>query len=397
MNPEQRYFVQLLRDYIHSVPGTEPEADLDWSLLAHYAERQDLCGIVYCQCRELKSIDAATLQRLHEGFFSDAYRAVAGEAAMARVAASFDAAGIEYLPFKGELLRRYYPDPELRTMGDRDILIRRADREASDRILRELGYDSYIDYPEVWVYRRPALVFEIHDTMFYEHLANKVDYRSYFDRIWDSAVPAGGHSYLPQPEQHFLYLMTHTAKHISNYGMGFRAFLDMVFFCRREGSLDWDYIRRELEQLGLYKFTLRCFSLCEAWFGVTMPLPCGAVESDFMCDSTEKLFRDGVFGLGNQENALRRSANEMLRDGSPYAAAAVRLTLRRIFPPYGDLRYVEWYSWVDGKPWLMPAAWIYRWIYVLQNKRGRGKERLEEAFQKDSIHDHQTFLERWGL
>jgi hypothetical protein len=397
MKPEQRYFVQLLRDYIHSVPSAEPEEALDWPLLAHYAERQDLCGIVYYQCRELKSIDTATLQRLHEGFFSDAYRAVAGEAAMTRVAASFDAAGIEYLPFKGEVLRCYYPNPELRTMGDRDILIRHADRESTDRILQELGYERSVDRQEVWVYQRHTVMFEIHDTMFYEYLANKVDYRGYFERVWDSAVPAGGRSFLPKPELHFLYLMAHTAKHISNYGMGFRAFLDMVFFCRCEGSLDWDYIRRELEQLGLYVFTLRCFGLCEAWFGASMPFACGSIEEELLTDTTEKVFRDGIFGNENQENTLGRSANEILHDGRPYALAAARLTLRHVFPPYEDLRLVKWYSWVDGRPWLMPAAWVYRWFFVLLHKPARGRERLGEAFQKKQINNRQTYLERWGL
>ncbi len=76
-----------------------------------------------------------------------------------------------------------------------------------------------IDRQEVWAYQRPTLMFEIHDTMFYEHLANKVDYRGYFERVWDSAVSVGGHAFLPKPELHFLYLMAHTAKHIVNYGI----------------------------------------------------------------------------------------------------------------------------------------------------------------------------------
>lgn len=398
MKAEQKFFVQLLRDFVHSAPSAEPSEALDWTLFAQYAERQELCGVVYAQCREMKGIDAEALERLHAGFLSDAYRAVNGEAAMAEVASAFDEAGVEYLPFKGEVLRRYYPTPELRTMGDHDILIHREERERSDRLMRELGYERLIDRQEVWAYRRPTLMLEIHDTMFYEHLTNRIDYCGYFERVWDSALPSEGHGYLPKPELHFLYLMAHTAKHIVNYGMGFRAFLDMVFFCRGEASLDWDCIAQELRRLSLYEFTLRCFSLCEAWFQVKMPLPCGAAAADFLTDITEKTFRDGVFGYGNQEdNAGARSAKETLYDGRPYALTAVRLTVQRVFPPYRDLQLVPWYSWLDGKPWLLPAAWVYRWIYVLLRKQSKGRNKLNEAFRMDSIRKRQTYLERWGL
>ena len=397
MNAEQRFFVQLLRDYVHSAPSAEPKDNLDWPLIARNAEEQDLCGIVYYQCRDLKSIDASSLAQLHAGFLSDAYRAVAGEKAMADVAKSFDAAGISYLPFKGEVLQSYYPDPELRTMGDRDILIHHTDRESSDRIMQELGYDRLIDRQEVWAYQQHTAMFEIHDTMFYEHLANKVDYQSYFEKVWDSAFPAGGHGFLPKPELHFLYLMAHTAKHIVNYGMGFRAFLDMVFFCRGEASLDWDYIAQELRRLSLYEFTLHCFSLCEAWFHVTMPLACEAATEEFLTETTEKIFLDGIFGYGNEENTLGSSAKEILHDGKPYALAAVHLALQHVFPPYRDMQLVPAYSWVDGKPWLLPAAWVFRWVYVLLNKRTRGINRLSEAFQKEQIDNRQTYLKRWGL
>lgn len=398
MNPEQRYFIRLLRDYVRSSPSTEPEEALDWPLLVRYAERQDLSGILYYQCRGLKSVDADALQTLHAEFLSVAYRAVNFDAAMDAVGAAFSAAGIDYMPFKGELLRLCYPHPELRTMGDRDILIHPSDREASDRIMRALGYDGFIDHPAVWVYQKPALTFELHDSMFYEHLANQVDYRAFFETVWDGAADLGAHRFAPKPELHFLYLMAHAAKHIVNYGTGFRPFLDMVFFCRAESPLDWDYIVDKLRELSLYEFTLRCFRLCEEWFDVTMPLPCGTADDAFLTDTTEKIFRDGLFGYGNtDDNAGARAAKEILHDGKPYALAAARQTVHNLFPPYRDLESVPWYSWVSGKPWLLPAAWVYRWFFVLLHKGGRGKKRLQEAFQRDSIQKRRSYLDSWGL
>ena len=82
--------------------------------------------------------------------------------------------------------------------------------------------------------------------------------------------------------------------------------------------------------------------------------------------------------------------------GSPMRAAA-RQTVHNLFPPYRDLESVPWYSWVSGKPWLLPAAWVYRWFFVLLHKGGRGKKRLQEAFQRDSIQKRRSYLDSWGL
>ena len=397
MTAEQAFFVRLLRDFVHQSPSPEPPDSLNWDLITQYAADQDLNGIVYFQCRDRKSIDAKVREKLHRGFLSDAYRAVNGEAAMAELTSRFDETGIDYLPFKGEVLRQYYPVPELRTMGDRDILIHHVDRESSDRIMSELGYTKFIDNHAVWTYQRPALMFEIHDVMFYEHLVNSVDYRSYFNRVWDSAVPADGHRFLPEPELHFLYLMTHTAKHVINHGMGFRAFLDMVFFCRGENALDWTSLREKLEELSLYDFTLRCFSLCEAWFAVKMPLPSETASAEFLTEATEKIFHDGIFGLENEDNAAAHSAKEIARDDMPYGLAAIRLIFRSLFPSYEDMQLIPWYAWLDGKPWLLPAAWIYRWFYVLFKKRNVGEAKLREPFEKQLIEERQILLKRWGL
>ncbi len=397
MTAEQAFFLQLLRDFVHQCPSVEPRVSLDWAKIARYTADQDLNGIIYYQCRDLKSIDPQIRESLHKSFLSDAYRSVNGEAAMAKLASRFDEAGIDYLPFKGQVLRQYYPVPELRTMGDRDILIHHVDRECSDRIMTELGYSKFIDNHAVWTYQRPALMFEIHDVMFYEYLANDVDYRSYFNRVWDSAISSGGHRFLPEPELHFLYLMTHTAKHIINNGMGFRAFLDMVFFCRSESSLDWNSLQEKLEELSLYEFTLRCFSLCEAWFDVKMPLSSEEPSVEFLLESTEKIFHDGIFGLENEDNAAAHSAKEIARDDKPYGLAAIHLVLRSLFPPYEDMQLIPWYAWLDGKPWLLPAAWVYRWFYVLLKKRDIGGAKLKEPFGKKLIEERQLLLKHWGL
>ena len=119
---------------------------------------------------------------------------------------------------------------------------------------------------------------------------------------------------------------------------------------------------------------------------------------DFAALVTEKMFRDGTFGLENEENAGSIAAKEISHDGASYERGALRLVLRRIFPPYGDLQLIPWYSFVDGRPWLLPAAWVYRWFYVLRHKREQGAALLTEPYRiRKQVEQRQQFISDWGL
>ncbi len=410
---EQQLFILLLEDFICGRPSAEPEENLNWDLIIQYAKEQNLAGIIYFQCRKMKSLDKAVLRKLNKGFLSDAYLAVNGECALAEIKKRFDRDKIPYMPFKGAVFRKYYPYPKLRTMGDQDILIRHEDRKRTDAIMKDLGYSKLVDNHAVWTYHKPLLVFEIHDVMFYEELSNRTDYRSYFSGVWETAVrrePLGtpgvkteSFEYVPESSLHFLYTMAHTAKHVINSGMGFRAFLDMAFFCRNAVKADgkkpdWEWIAEELKKLQLYDFTATCFSLCENWFGVEMPFRKESMDPAFTERVTEKIFRDGIFGLMNEDNIGAHSAKEIKRSDTSYRKTAWRLTIKKLFPPYEDMQLIPWYQWVDGKPWLLPAAWVYRWGYCLRHKSKHGKELLLEPYQKrKKIEEREVYLENWGL
>ena len=279
--------------------------------------------------------------------------------------------------------------------------------------MKNFGYSKLVDNHAVWTYHKPLLVFEIHDVMFYEELSNKTDYRSYFSNVWNTAVrterskisdgEAETFEYVPESDLHFLYTIAHTAKHVINNGMGFRAFLDMVFFCRNAGKVDgkepdWKWIIKELNRLQLYDFAATCFTLCEYWFGVKMPFRKESPDPAFIERTTEKIFRDGIFGLTNEDNIGARSAKEIKRSDASYRKTAWKLTLKKLFPPYEDMQLIPWYQWVDGKPWLLPVAWVYRWGYCLLHKSRKGMDALLEPYQKKKIIvEREDYLKSWGL
>ncbi len=389
MTAEQSLFLALLRCAVCGGEAELPQ-ETDWEALYQIAASQSLSGLCYVQLRALPGIPPEALERFHQGFFSDAYHAANRAACMAAFTGKAAEQGIALLPFKGWAVKDCWPVPELRSMGDLDVLIHTADREQTDAILKELGYARYINNHAVWTYTERDVKLEIHDHMFYEYLANDFDYRGYFDRAWERGTDAGFQ---------LCFLLTHMAKHITNSGLGFRFFLDLVFFCRANGAaLNWDRVRGELDTLRLSDFAATCFALCRAWFGYESPMAERTLDPGFYAFATEKMFRDGVFGLENEQNEAAQTAKEMKRSAAPYWLTAVDLTRKNLFPPYEDMQLIPWYSFVDGRPWLLPAAWIYRWGYCLIHKRKRGKELLAEPFTKrNTVEMRERLICDWGL
>lgn len=129
-----------------------------------------------------------------------------------------------------------------------------------------------------------------------------------------------------------------------------------------------------------------------------MPLDLPNLEEAFFQSVTEKTFEDGTFGLENTQNEGANSAKEMMYENRHYWRTAFKLTVRKLFPPYQDMQLIPWYSFVDGRPWLLPAAWIYRWFYCVVHKSRQGAELLTEPYLKRAeIEKRESYIRKWGL
>lgn len=403
MTKEEGFLLEILEDYVHGKAEAEAPDGLDWNKIEILAKHHGISGIVYVQMKRAGILKHAEM--FAEGFLSAVFHSVCKNEDLEELETAFNREKIPFLPMKGVILKNYWPDAELRTMGDIDIVIHPEDRQRVHQLMKEMGYqlEEKIYIPEVWSYQRDAVHYEIHDRMMYEPLANHIDYCSYFDGVWEySEAVTGSSCYIPKAEFHFLYLVTHTAKHIIHKGSGFRPFLDMVFMARQtndnDRNMDWSWIAKQLEALELLDFTKTCFALCERWFGVRMPFVSKELEDSFYEKITCKTFRDGIFGLENEENKMGVLAKNVRRSKLPYQVQALGAMIRKIFPAYRDMRWVPWYSFVNGRPWLLPAAWMYRFVYGIRNKGLHSQSVISELYtRREEIEARENLISDWGL
>ena len=395
MKPEERLFIGLLRSCFQGTVPEAPEGQPDWEALHEIALSQSLSGICYVQLKKLAEtgfdVPEQVLEQFQQDFHSEVYYAVNRQAAVSELTAAFERENIPFRTFKGWRTKDLWPQPLLRTMGDVDILVHTEDRRRSDDTMLSLGYQKYVDNHSVWTYEARDITVEIHDHMFYEHLANSFDYISFFDNAWDYADGPLDESF------QVLYLLCHNAKHILNNGIGFRAFLDLAFYSRK-GNVRWDWVCSKLNEIQLFGFAETSFALCKAWFDLEPPFPIGGIDADFYEKTTEKAFRDGTFGLENAENRSAVTAKDIMHDRSSYLFSSLRLLVKRIFPHYEDMQLAPRYAFVDGRPWLLPFAWGYRWVFCLLHKKEKSLFMLMEPIQnRKKIQERQNLIMSWNL
>lgn len=272
---------------------------------------------------------------------------------------------IDHLLFKGYVVRNYYPVPALRSFGDIDFVIRKSDRKRADDLMIALGFERKCEFEPAFSYLKKNEYYEIHTGVLEVDVSDKADYIGYFERIWDYAVCCENHSYEFKPEFHFLYILTHLAKHISSSGAGIRMYLDVAFFILHFGqSLDWKWVQTELETLKLSDFANMVFCAVDHWFGVASPLPVHPVDEALIEDYLRFTLEGGTFGYVGRNQGTVFLKNQNRNDVKAVSRTAT--FIHRLFPPAREIE--NRYVYLQGRPWLLPAAWVHRFF--------RGAERF---------------------
>lgn len=118
------------------------------------------------------------------------------------------------------------------------------------------------------------------------------------------------------------------------------------------------------------------------------------IENPFYEAATNKIFEDGVFGFDNEENNLSAVANEFRKNGR---LGLIRKAIRTVFPSYQNLRTVPKYSFIDGKPYLLPVVWVYRFFVGKKREKHFRKMINDSFFSTEQVTEREKMYRQWGL
>lgn len=385
MNKEEKLLISLCRAYLYGT-NIKIEQDTDFTYLFRLARHHNLLGLLYCVINANSTADSvpdAFLKELKNSFLDYMFIAQRQSLALDELDEAMSNAGVKYIIFKGAVLRELYPVSESRAMGDIDFLIKKEDIACASKALKNAGFVCTADNGAVHDYRKNDVLLEMHNIML-EDYGEKA-----FADAFENAEFNGAKGVL-YPSYHLAYLIAHTAHHFKYYGAGIKLILDLAVL-QNNFEIDYDEMFSLLDKINLRKFAEIILSVCNKWFdsGRSYTQSTEAVEA--------YITNAGAFGslLDNKSVVLTRRD---LEEGKN--ASALLTSLRLAFPSYEKLRRLKYISFIDGRPWLTPVAWGYRFIYTAKNRRSFTKKAVSSLGEKQTIIEAEkqlSFFEEIGL
>lgn len=294
--------------------------------------------------------------------------------------------GVEYMPIKGILIKELYFDPTLRYMNDIDILIHRSDYKQIKKMLMEFGYtfrcESDSEY--IWI-KRGILNLELHKSLI---SSQNEDFYGYFGDGWNKAVKKGEYEYGLKDEDEFIYIFCHFAKHYRYCGVGAKYIVDLLMY-RKNKNLDFEYVERELDKIGVLEFYRNIEKVIDCWF-----------NGDSMDEKTEFISNfiliSGAYGSHHNEIASLVLQKKVTRRDFG-TSSKVKLFVMRTFPTLSVMRVH--YKYLEKCRFLLPFAWVHRWLRTLIKKRKNIAKHLRDikSVNDNDVENLRKNLEYVGL
>lgn len=401
MTQQQNNFLNIIRAYVNGTNAQTIEAtdfieNPDWNEIYKLACIHSLSGMLYITVQDHNLCnDETLLNNMAQAFMLTVGNSVNQELALSSVLNLLSTNSIRHIIFKGTVLREYYPDKELRTMGDIDLVIDKADKEKVHKVMLDAGasYDEVASHSDVANYELNGVTFEIHTRVISSNLFDDVDYIGYFSDLFSKVEVREGYTYELKKEFHLIYLLVHMAKHFKFGGCGLRMYIDIVMFLRHfDGELDWNYVKEELRKLRLTDFADSVFQFCNRWFGMDIAVLENKISESEMDTITEYVLAGGTFGYhGKNVDAIR------VGNKDSGWLSKIKTIGCFIFPSYEHLK--KRYEWMEGTPkWMLPVAWVRYWYYRIFVVRQDNLKRIKQATEssEDAL-EHYKLMEKIGL
>ncbi len=380
MNELQIGIISLIKAALTEERTSLPD-NFDWEAALKTAKKHQIIPMLYYG---IKNSDITppvdVMQTLERSTLENIFVSQNQLFALNELYKAFDENKIDYLPLKGSVLKYIYPKPELRPMGDADILIKEEQYPTIKKLMQDMDYNEKLesDHELIWD-KKGTLHIELHKRLIPSY--NK-DYYAYYKNAWSFAICEKNCRYNMRNEDNYIYLFTHYTKHYRDGGIGIRHMTDLYVFEAANTELDYNYIVKELKKLQLFEFYKNTKHTLDVWFCEKQP----DVMSDFI---TDKIFSSGSYGT----HTSRKLSFETRISGK----SQNNRFLRRAFPTYSQMRLI--FPILKRCPVLLPFLWVVRWVRAILFRRNKIKTEYNNIknISSSQINEYSNELKYVGL
>lgn len=385
MKQEVSFLLNIIKYLLNGKTGEMPlpGPDMDWGKLLNLAKQHSILNLVYYGTENLPEEykpDENIQQELYKSQVREIVKSYNQIEAIEELLQAFEKQGIYALAVKGACTKHRYPQEDMRTMGDIDILYRGEQNEQIKRVMAELGYENAVEGRQHDQYfRKPYINVEMHR----ELVTADSQHNPYYEKIWDRTSLKEKYEYIREmkPEDEFVYSLVHLVGHFQNGGIGIRFIMD-VYVYNQMSNMDWNYIETELKQMGLWEFYENVSKLADNWFGT---------HGD--CTQEELIDRLGQYVVSNGTYGTSKNAAGLAvaKEGKN------KFILKAMFPNLKNMQSM--YPWLKKWPFLLPYSWILRGVKSVLYRRRHIKTQFDRYRNGDEKYGEELkkFFKLCGL
>ena len=378
MSRETEYIFAVLKQHLNGEPSYE-EDGINWNEVIAIARKHQIQPILYYQCKSIPIIE----KELKLEYFMCLNRFIQIKEAQYQIQKIIG--DKKCLFFKGMSVANLYPHPPLRSMGDIDVLVDANNLDNVDQLLISNHYLSTQKNKDEWTYTGNQICVEVHTSLMHHDQKN---YR-YFENPW-AHVDGEERDW----EYWFLYLLSHLRAHLVAGGVGIRQFYDLAVVIKRN-NLDYQRISAETKKMGIDLFADRVYALLSKWFGIDLPIT--NIDDLFVEKATDEIITNGIFG-NNQDHDIKMGiARTVANSDGNYQVARLYYYCSKLFPSYEVLCEYDYCSFLKGRKYLLPFAWLYRWLVSAFSSRKRKNATVQLFAPKEKVNERLETLRKWGI
>lgn len=359
---EQEYLIGLLRGLLAGQPARELPEGCDFGRVYSLARQHSVAGMAYYAVETLKVLPPRELvQQWRQVRDKALVKDITQLSELENIGRAFSAGGVRFLPLKGCIIKQLYPQSDMRTMSDIDLLIDPENAEKARDIMAGLGYScEHFGYDVHDIYHKPPVMnVEIHRELFGEE---GQEFGSVFSDPWSYCVKKDGLRYEFREDEFFAYVLAHAIKHLEEGGTGIRTVMDLWVCLHSDMSIDCDRAIAMLEPSGKSGTARQLVRLSEVWFG----------DEQHSAQTTE--LERYIFGSGTYGTMSNSAANRIRKSGR------AGYLLRLVFPTFTHMK--QHYPVLKKAPVLLPFCWLIRLVTKPFVNRRENAEKMRMIIRK---------------
>lgn len=373
----QSDFLMIIRACFCNIDGIDISPDVDYREIYRLACEHSMQSVIYSRLYNKINLPDDLRDVWAEASFSAVTWQMGKQEKFLEVYSKLVDSGINAIVLKGITLREIYPDGDCRPSCDEDIFVDKKDVDRVISIFEECGMAFQSGGVDDWTYQDKAskLSIELHTKFIEDYIPLSYSFKSYANPS-ECVVDGVALRTLDKTES-CLYIFFHIYQHFLASGVGIRQLCDLYQYINTYyGEINWNAFYDALEDNKLSRFFYALVNIGQQYLFLKKEL--FEVEYIDVDKLVEDVISSGVYGGSEDERSFINSY--MLSAVKNRSANRFVNKLRMIFPSYTIMK--KRYSFIDKKPYLLPAAWIIRFFRIIKSGDFRKSDKSVKKAEK---------------